>query len=456
MKFTIFLLFILACSEFLPQTEHNSKLLSSLNISNGWDLEEFENHVYITNSKGIIILNVENPFEPYILDTINTEGNAKEILLNDSKLFVTDALSGVNIYDIFDPTNPKFISNYNDGSEVRDVFIKDSNMYITQWANNTNWVSSRIAIVDISDLSKPAFVNSVEKPTGMMYSKITGNDNFLCVSELYKVNIFKYTFNDSLKLISFKDMGYGISKMHLSSNHLFMANNTLRILDLNDPYNPTEVGHYSFERGNNGIYVENNYAYACVNYNFLRILDVSNTAEPLQVGINEKVKFSYNYDNYAYTGIIARNRIIFVLDVKEGFYIVQNTHNLPNSINDNPVENYAINLSQNYPNPFNPSTVIKYSVPNTTVMLNSFQHLNNNETPKQALPTGRHVQGDNFNVSLSVFNILGKEVATLVNKKQSPGDYQIEFDGSDLPSGVYFYRLKSGSFIETKKMILLR
>jgi len=101
------------------------------------------------------------------------------------------------------------------------------------------------------------------------------------------------------------------------------------------------------------------------------------------------------------------------------------------------------NLSQNYPNPFNPSTIIKYQIPN-------------NKTQ---------------NVSLKVFNILGKEVATLVNKKQSPGVYQVEFDastssatGKALPSGVYFYRLQAGdastgsaqSFTETKKMILLR
>jgi hypothetical protein len=121
-----------------------------------------------------------------------------------------------------------------------------------------------------------------------------------------------------------------------------------------------------------------------------------------------------------------------------------------NQINNN------YQLSQNYPNPFNPTTIISYAVTNTTVMLNSFQHLNNNETPKQALPTGRQVRGDNINVSLNVFNILGKEVATLVNKKQSPGNYQVEFDGSNLPSGVYFYRLIVGNFLDTKKMILLR
>ena len=87
-------------------------------------------------------------------------------------------------------------------------------------------------------------------------------------------------------------------------------------------------------------------------------------------------------------------------------------------------------LSQNYPNPFNPNTVIRYSL-----------------------------IGNRF-VNLKVYDVLGKNIMTLVNEKQSPGTYQIEFDGSGLPSGVYFYRLSAtggaGEFTDTKRMILLK
>jgi hypothetical protein len=55
-----------------------------------------------------------------------------------------------------------------------------------------------------------------------------------------------------------------------------------------------------------------------------------------------------------------------------------------------------------------------------------------------------------------VFNSLGQKVATLVNKKQAPGEYSVRFDASDLPSGVYFYTLRAGEFVTTKKMILLK
>ena len=88
-------------------------------------------------------------------------------------------------------------------------------------------------------------------------------------------------------------------------------------------------------------------------------------------------------------------------------------------------------LYQNYPNPFNPSTTIKYSIPN--------------------------VGNENFrSVQLKVYDILGREVAVLVNEKQSPGNYEVTFDASNLPSGVYIYRIVTSDFLASRKMILLK
>lgn len=83
-------------------------------------------------------------------------------------------------------------------------------------------------------------------------------------------------------------------------------------------------------------------------------------------------------------------------------------------------------LYQNYPNPFNPVTSIKYKV----------------SSKKQ--------------VNLVVYNILGKEIATLVNEKKSPGIYEVVFGGNGFPSGIYFYRIQAGEFVQVKKMVLLK
>lgn len=83
-------------------------------------------------------------------------------------------------------------------------------------------------------------------------------------------------------------------------------------------------------------------------------------------------------------------------------------------------------LKQNYPNPFNPSTKIKFSVPQSSF------------------------------VTIKVYSILGKEITTLISEKKAIGSYEVDFNAKNLPSGVYFYKLQAGSFIESKKMILLR
>lgn len=88
----------------------------------------------------------------------------------------------------------------------------------------------------------------------------------------------------------------------------------------------------------------------------------------------------------------------------------------------------SYSLSQNYPNPFNPATKIRFDISGAS----SAQTL------------------------LSVYNLLGREVAVLVNEKLTLGEYEVDFNGSYLPSGVYYYKLTAGDFIETKKMVLVK
>jgi hypothetical protein len=92
-------------------------------------------------------------------------------------------------------------------------------------------------------------------------------------------------------------------------------------------------------------------------------------------------------------------------------------------------------LGQNYPNPFNPATKIRFNNP----------------------PSPLSERGDRGGfVSVRVYDVLGKEIAVLVNEQLKPGTYEIEFDAANFPSGVYFYTLTAGDFIDTKKMLLLK
>lgn len=101
-------------------------------------------------------------------------------------------------------------------------------------------------------------------------------------------------------------------------------------------------------------------------------------------------------------------------------------------------------LEQNYPNPFNPSTTINFTVPG----------VESEHPAKGAGQVALTLQG----VSLKVYDILGREVQALVDEYKQPGNYKVIFsvNGSQIPSGVYYYRLRAGDFSETKKMILLK
>lgn len=139
------------------------------------------------------------------------------------------------------------------------------------------------------------------------------------------------------------------------------------------------------------------------------IMDISEYA-------NQSFKFRY---------LIKSDDIIFM----DGWYV----DNIKISVFDEPVDVVEANqiptefaLEQNYPNPFNPSTTFRYSIPQT------------------------------LKVVIKVFNILGNEVATLMDEEKSVGTYELTWNAANLPSGVYFYQFRAGSFVETKKMLLMK
>ncbi|MBS1493262.1 MAG: T9SS type A sorting domain-containing protein [Bacteroidetes bacterium] len=86
----------------------------------------------------------------------------------------------------------------------------------------------------------------------------------------------------------------------------------------------------------------------------------------------------------------------------------------------------SYSLAQNYPNPFNPTTTIKYSIPNDGL------------------------------VQIKVYDISGKEVMNLVNENKTAGNYEVKFNGANLSSGIYFYRINAGEFVQTKRMMLVK
>ncbi len=150
-----------------------------------------------------------------------------------------------------------------------------------------------------------------------------------------------------------------------------------------------------------GLHDYHNFWEASLENEPIRILDGSTFDE--LVGI-----LYYSFGNYK---LIPRKNDDFI-----GYTDIDDDVELP--------EVYS--LSQNYPNPFNPTTVINYSIPEVT------------------------------NVKLKIYDMLGREIRTLVNQEQSAGVYNVEFNASSLSSGVYFFRIEAGNFVASKKLLLLK
>jgi len=173
---------------------------------------------------------------------------------------------------------------------------------------------------------------------------------------------------------------------------------------------------------------------------------------PITFETGEGVRLITTYNNWESRTITYGTKST---DEMQFMFFIYFTGELPTDVEESGNLPSEFNLSQNYPNPFNPTTTINYSIPLVERMA-SFA-----DTEK----TERGQSGDwPYNVTLKVYDVLGREIATLVNDMQNPGSYSVIFDASSLSSGIYYYQLKAGSpstgsgqrFVETKKMVLLR
>jgi hypothetical protein len=174
------------------------------------------------------------------------------------------------------------------------------------------------------------------------------------------------------------------------------------------------------------VFVLGSYAHISYYKEGYIVLDITDPTDPKMVG---------QYDTYPPTGggtyngcwgvypyLPSGNTI--VSDMSTGLYICKFTPPVTNADDElNPSE---FKLNQNYPNPFNPSTKIEYKLK------------------------------DNNFVSLNIYDVLGNEVASLVNETKTAGSYEVTFDASNLPSGIYLARLSSGNLLQTIKMSLIK
>ncbi|NOS86392.1 MAG: T9SS type A sorting domain-containing protein [Ignavibacteria bacterium] len=185
-----------------------------------------------------------------------------------------------------------------------------------------------------------------------------------------------------------------------------------------------EPDHGAERNGSNSVFfVNENTGYVTSGGMILRTIDNGNNWVILKPVTSfdriYSIFFTSQYIGYA---VGTNGTILKTIDMGGPILnLTGNSTNIPN----------FLSLSQNYPNPFNPQTKIKFAVPS-------------------------NVKDQTTNVKLVIYDLLGREVTTLVNEELKPGTYEADWDASNYSSGVYFYKLIAGDFVETKKMILMK
>ena len=188
-------------------------------------------------------------------------------------------------------------------------------------------------------------------------------------------------------------------------------------------YHSIETGYYTYLYGNLFYWRHP----VVLHYNFEpKQTEREILLTPLAIKDSNLVISNVLLDGQVYTNYDAINRVLNLPTGTGGHFEITYSPVNVNPVSETMFTADNFELYQNYPNPFNPSTKIKYSVLRPA------------------------------NVTITIFGALGNEIKTLVNENKSSGIYEVEFNAEDLPSGVYFYQLKAGEFIQTKKMLLLK
>jgi choice-of-anchor B domain-containing protein len=377
---------------------------------------------------------------------------------------------GVHILNVSNPTAPVQVGVYHPPYYIHDAHIRGNRLYASAGTMR------QVDIVDISNKSNPVFLRSIQYPGSYTHSCWTTDDHrFLFVTDEQDGQLARVWNIENLNTIHevsrySANLQSLVHNPYIRGQFVFIAHNTegLRVVDLADPYVPVEVGYYDTFIGPSGGF--NGLWSACPYLPSGKILGGDRTgglyiwrfnntrAGRVYGGVRDSLT-GFPIDSalvsILQTGRSARSNStgMFRLGELPGTYTVMvSAGGYTSKTLDNIVLNGGDSLSilvdlrpianavreeeqpggfalyQNYPNPFNPSTTIRFTIAGGT------QHA----------------------VSLQVYDLLGLEVATLVNEMKAPGTYEITFDGSGLSSGVYICRLTSGMFSETKRFVLVR
>ncbi|HNW58390.1 MAG TPA: T9SS type A sorting domain-containing protein [bacterium] len=305
---------------------------------------------------------------------------------------------------------------------VRTCYLGNDRVYsfAISWPYACVRSTGGFRIYDISQAEATLLSTTPDSDT--YYAKILIKGNYACLNGLKGIDIYDIA-NPAVPVHVGAFAGNVIIyDMALSGDYLYLTNPynapKIQVVNISNPLTPVAAGEY-----NKDIYCERttadgNYLYACCQYFGLQALDLSAPAAPVLAG-------RYAIADLEMSDVTVSGNQIFVLDKHRGVLQLQN--NLMTAVpREEGQQPAALALLPNYPNPFNASTAISFTLPREE------------------------------RVTVSVYNVLGQQVARLLDGKRSAGRHNLIWHVDEMPTGLYFCRFTAGSFRQTRRMLLLR
>jgi hypothetical protein len=374
------------------------------------------NYAYVAAAgNGLQVMDISSPTNPVHVNTI-WDDVALKATISGNYLYVGyfgNGSSGMRIYSLASPTEPALIYSYTSRGEVIGIVVSGNYAYVTPYDGGLD-------ILNVSSPSNPSLVGSyssnyIASPKSIV---LVGNDAYIADGDsgLVVLNVTNPGLPQLAGALHLpgRSLALAISGQVAYVSAYLPSGSGVYAVDVTNPSSPAQISFTTIGLLFS-ISLSGNYLYIADQFSMLRVFNVTNPSSLQQVGF---------YDTPGNpSGLEVMNGYLYVSDFPWfGIYhpTLTNVNRISVSVPSEPV------LEPAFPNPFNNSTEIRYRVAKTSP------------------------------VTLKIFDVNGREVATLVDLQQNPGEYQVHFDAQTIASGTYFAQLKSGESIQTQKMILLK
>ena len=386
------------------------------------DIAVYENYAYVPYTKdgraGYYVFYISDPENP---GNIYIDGEfspyPKSIFTSYKYLFINN-ISDVIIFDkILDPEHPIEINRIELSVPPEQICGNDSLLFGCSF--------STIEIYDISDPNNPVFGSII---TNIDCSgNISVDGQYLYVADAFEGYLYIYDISDisnPQKITEYRPESYlYLHNIFVYENRLYGGYSSFGIIDLKDKENPYVINTQNLSSSIEDIKLSDDYLYLSLHNSPLLFYDVSHPDNIIETGYFKPLSYDYRFT--------VNNGYIYLVDREGGLYILRNDLKYTRITEDKSGSALFYSLNQNYPNPFNSSTEITFYIPKAE------------------------------NVSLKIYDLLGREIKELLNDNISEGEHTLTWYGTnnsgvDAASGIYIYRVTSGKFSKSKKMVLLR